>query len=415
MGHRTKYGLFLSFGWHVRWNSVCIFVCRQTPKENVLTTDYRLPTTVATITKRSDGKYLVRASKGTGSRRVVINRVIRGTLNAARKFARDAETMLDTGRTIRSRVTFAEYFDLWLRAVTPTLSPRTVDGYEGYIRRYALPAIGHLRLEDVEPRHVQAVYIDVGATLSSTTVRNLHAALNACFSWAVSRRYIDRNPCKYTDRPARVRPPIVVLDQAEAAVFAAVCRDMPHGIVFEFALETGMRPEEYLALRWADITGREVSVSRAVQFNRKGGGWYFKDVKTQKGRRRISISDALRLRLAEHRRRQLEHRLALRVTWNDLDLVFPDMIGGPMPITNLSRRYLRPILDRCGFAKHVTLYALRHTCATLLLMNGVNPKVVADRLGHSSVVMTLDTYSHVLPHIQDSATDTIAGILTAKK
>jgi len=370
---------------------------------------------LANITKKAEGKYLIRVSKGTGPGRTWINKTFRGKLADAKTHARDLETLLDSGQTKQSVLLFKDYFELWIKAVTPKLSPRTVDGYEGYITRYAITPLGKFKLGDIRTHHIQAVYIDIGVGRSSTTVRNLHAALNACFAWAVRHRYIHENPCKHTDRPAKVRPEIVVMDEHEAGTFAEICRTMPNGIIFEFAIETGMRPEEYLALRWRDIAGCEISIAQAVQFRRKGGGWYFKDIKTQKGRRRISISERLRLRIAEHRRRQLEHRMALKVAWADHDLVFPNEIGTPFAINNITRRYLKPILDKCEFGKHITLYALRHTCATLLLMRGANAKVVADRLGHSSVVMTLDTYSHVLPHIQDAATDMMDDILKVRK
>lgn len=357
---------------------------------------------------------MIRVSKGTGSRRHVINQVFRGTLADAKRHARDLETSLDTGRAMRSKLQFKDYFDLWIRSVTPKLAPRTVDGYDRYIRRYALESIGHLNLSDIQTHHIQAVYIDVGVSLSATTVRNLHASLNACFSWAIKHHYIDINPCKHTERPAKVRKERAILDESEAARFVAACREMPNGIIFEFALETGTRPGEYLALRWSDITGDSVSIDRSVQFHAKGGGWYFKEPKTSRSRRRIPLSASLRQRLNEYRRRQLEHRMALPVTWNDLDLVFPNIIGNPMEITNLIRRYLKPILDKAKIEKPISPYSLRHSCATLLLMHGINPKVVADRLGHSSVTLTLDTYSHVLPHIQSEATETLSEILQAK-
>src|SRR6185369_4536720 len=125
---------------------------------------------------------------------------------------------------------------------------------------------------------------------SSTTVRNLHASLNAFFSWCVRRGDIKSNPCKHTDRPQKTRPEIQVLTEDEVWTFTEVCKQMPNGVIFEFALETGMRPEEYTALRWKDISGRDVSVAQVVQFNRKGGGYYFATPKTAKSRRMISIS-----------------------------------------------------------------------------------------------------------------------------
>ncbi len=382
---------------------------------------------MASIKKLSDGKYLIRVSHGTGGRRQRVNKIFYGSRRDAEQDARDEETMLHSGRGHAAGLRFEKYLPLWIKSITPRLSPRTVSGYDEYIRRYALASLTGLKLGEIETYHIQQIY---NATdKSPTTVRNLHASLNACFSWAVKHDYIKSNPCRNTERPAKVRPDIITLDPAEAARFADICREMRLGIVFEFALETGMRPEEYLALRWRDVAGREISVCQAVQFNAKGGGYYFKDIKTQKGRRRISISETLRLRLVQHRREQNEQRLAMKGTWFNHDLVFPNEIGRPYHLTNLIRRYLRPVLRAMWppvelpdgseqphpDSKHITLYSLRHTCATLLLMSGYNAKIVADRLGHSSVVMTLDTYGHVQPHIQDEATDAMERILRGKR
>lgn len=364
---------------------------------------------MAQIKKLSDGKYLIRASRGSGSGRVFDNVTFEGTLAEAREEARDMEILLSRGRL--AGVRFEKCFELWIKAVTPRLAPRTIDGYDGSIRRYALAPLGKIKLGKIERHDIQAVYAACGH-LSPTTVRNLHASLNAMFSWLVRRGDIKQNPCRHTERPARSKPEIVTLSPAEALRFVDVCREMPLGIVFEFALETGMRPEEYLALRWRDIAGGEVSVVQAVQFNRtKGGGYYFKDLKTKQSRRRIPITEELRLQLVRHRREQNEQRLAMKGTWFNHDLVFPNIVGRPIEMTNLTRRYFAPILAKCGLGRHLRIYDLRHTCATLLLMAGVNVKVVSERLGHASVVQTLDTYSHVLPHMQDAATDAIGRIL----
>lgn len=365
---------------------------------------------MATITKRAEGKYLIRISRGTGKNRKLIALTFRGTLKKAKEFARERETAIDSGQSIdAATLTFAQFFHRWRLAIEPTVSPRTLHGYESYIERYVLEPLGSLSLAEIRTFHIQSIY--AGLKVGPTTVRNLHAALRAAFGYAVKKELLRSNPCKNVDLPRKTRKPIIVLDLEEAAAFGLACREMPHGIIFEFALETGMRPEEYLALRWSDVAGSEVSVEQALQFHTKGGGFYFKELKTARSRRRIPISDGLRLRLISHRRKQNEHRLASRRTWFDHDLVFPNEIGRPFLLRNLSQRYLRPILECCGIVKRLSLYSLRHSCATLLLMLGENPKVVADRLGHSSVVLTLDTYSHVLPHIQAAATDKLSRIL----
>lgn len=364
---------------------------------------------MAQIKKLADRKYLIRASKGTGSGRTFDNKVFRGTLKDARTEARKMETALDSGFMPQSRLTFDEYFKLWIKAVTPKLAPRTVDGYEGYIKRYALKSLKRFRLSDIKPHHIQRIYLETDK--SPGTVRQLHASLNACFSWAVKREYIHRNPCKNADLPRMSKRPMIVLTEREAALLITTARTMRNGIIFEFALETGMRPEEYLGLRWSDVEGSEISIQQVVQYNRSGGGYYFDKPKTAKGRRRLSITAGLERLLKRHRIEQLGHRMKMKGTWFDHDLVFPNEIGRPFAINNLTRRYFAPILDKCGLGKHITLYSLRHSCATLLLMQGTNPKIVADRLGHSSVVMTLDTYSHVLPHIQDEATKTLDKVI----
>ncbi len=363
---------------------------------------------MANITKKGDRKYLVRISKQSRNRRTFINRTIRGTLSDAKAYAREQETALDTGNIRPSDIQFRNYMTQWLAAIKPTVRSKTHEWYSDMLRIYALPSLGHMMLTDIRTHHIQKIYLDMDK--SPSTVRNLHASLRACFNYAIRRDYIQVNPCRNADLPAKHRKDIVAMTAEEAGSFVKTCREMPNGLIFEFALETGMRPEEYLAIRWSDLSGADVSVRRSVQYQ-KGGGFKFELPKTPKSRRRVPISESLRSAIARHRVAQLEHRLAMKGTWFDNDLIFPNTVGNPFALKSLSTWYFRPIAEKCGFAKRLTLYSLRHSCATLLLMSGSNPKVVADRLGHSSVVMTLDTYSHVLPHIQDAATETLAKIM----
>ncbi len=365
---------------------------------------------MAQIKKLGDRRYLIRASKGTGRNRVYDNKVFDGTLAEAREESRDMEILLAKGRL--AGVRFEKCFELWLAAVKPRLAPRTLDGYDGSIRRYALDSLRTVKLGRIERGDVQKVYDDCGK--SSTTIANLHASLNAFFSWCVRRGDIKANPCKHTDRPKKSRNEIYVLDLDEAFRFIGHCQTMPNGVIFEFALETGMRPEEYLALRWRDLTGNTVSIQQVVQHNMKGGGYYFATPKTNRSRRTVPISDELRQRLIRHRREQNEHRLKMKGTWFNHDLIFANEIGRPFQLTNIIRRYFRPITDKCELEQRITLYSLRHSCATLLLLEGENPKVVADRLGHASVTQTLDTYSHVIEGIQDRATEKMNRVLRRK-
>ena len=128
-----------------------------------------------------------------------------------------------------------------------------------------------------------------------------------------------------------------------------------------------------------------------------GGGWYFSETKTARSRRQIPLPASTMRALAEHRRQQAAERLKAGATNQQHDLVFATPEGGPLAPRNLKRRHFRPILERDKLPLNFRLYDLRHSCATLLLSAGEHPKVVSERLGHATITLTLDVYSHVLP------------------
>lgn len=366
---------------------------------------------MASITKRGERVYHIRISRGSRNHRTVYRFTFHGTLRDAREFAREREREISLGLITARTVTICELADQWLATIRPSVRIRTYDGYHGYLHRYVLPHLGTMPATSARPHHIQSLYNSL-SHLSPSTIRQLHATLNAMFSWALRMKLVIAHPCAHVTLPARRRREIQVMTPDEANRFIAACRTRPHGLVLEFALETGMRPEEYLALRWSDLRDTDACIEQIVQYHRSGGGFYFDQPKTARSRRRVPLSSDVREQLARHRIEQYKRRLALPVTWHDLDLVFPNQVGRPQTLPNLTRRYLRPILQAAAINRPISLYSLRHTCATLLLMSGVNPKIVADRLGHSSVTMTLDTYSHVLPHIQADATDRLRAILS---
>jgi integrase len=203
------------------------------------------------------------------------------------------------------------------------------------------------------------------------------------------------------------------MDQEEASAFLKAAAKDKFGLVFELALITGMRPEEYLGLAWLDVNleARTITVKRGLIWIRKAG-FKFGEPKTVKSRRTIPVPDALIAKLRLHRRQQLEQKLRLGTAYADHDLVFANEIGKPVHYRNLTQRHYEKILKATNLhEKGFVLYSLRHTCATLLLAAGENPKVVSERLGHSTVRMTLDTYSHVLPDMQRSASEKLGKMI----
>jgi integrase len=367
-------------------------------------------------------------------------------------------------------LTLGKYLDRWLEAAArPRVSDRTYADYEDLLRRYVRPAMGRKRLSDVRPLDIQSLYsrmqteggswyavvvygdasnpkrkqkrakdeaeakallgemrkavkksgrevLESGIEtrpLSARTVRYTHAVLTSAFKQAVKWGLLPRNPAALVELPKQARKEMSALSPDEAARFVAACDGDRWGIVFKLALATGMRPGEYLALQWKDVDLSDglLTVRRTLYWNRRGGGWQFGQTKTSRSRRSIPLPLSLTRALAQHKRSQAEQRLRAGSRYTSQDLVFATTDGSPLTPQNLFRRHYRPTLKRAGLATSFRLYDLRHSCATLLLATNENPKVVSERLGHASITLTLDTYSHVLPSMQQAAAEKLEKIL----
>jgi integrase len=179
----------------------------------------------------------------------------------------------------------------------------------------------------------------------------------------------------------------------------------------------GLREGELLALRWEDVdleaTKPALLVRRTLTRGENGRGWVFgTSTKSGKGRRVRLTWQGIEA-LKDHRKRQLEEQMRLAGLWQDHGLVFPSEFGSLFNPSNLRNRSFKRIKARAGVRADLRFHDLRHTCATLLLREGVNPKVVSEMLGHASVTITLNTYSHVLPDMQDSAANAMESAMGA--
>jgi len=182
-----------------------------------------------------------------------------------------------------------------------------------------------------------------------------------------------------------------------------------YACLFAFLLDTGARPSEALGLKWTDIDLEKgvVTIQRTLQWHAKGG-FYFAETKTKGSRRTVPLSVSMARRTREHRGSQAERLLKIGVR---SDLVFSNTEGAPLLRRNLARRHFKPALKKAKLPTNLSLYCLRHTCASLLLQAGVHPKVVAERLGHSSTKLTLDIYSHIAPGMQSEAANCLEQLL----
>jgi integrase len=370
------------------------------------------------IVKRGEKTWIVRIFQGrdeNGKRRYV-NKTIHGTKKSAEKYLTAKLRDKDLGINIEpASESLDKYLEKWLESVVRSrVREATFDDYKYLLDRYVSPSLGAIKLCDIRSIDIQKVYGDMlgEKELSARTVRMTHAVLSSAMKQAVRWHMLPRNPCEFVDLPRMARKEMQALSPEDASRFLEAAREDKLGIVLSFALATGMRPEEYLALKWSDLDlhAGNVTVRRTLVW-RKGGGWYFGEPKTSRSRRTMPIPRSLVAELADHRRKQAESRLKKGADYQNNDLLFASGEGTPILLRNLVRRHFQPLLTRAKLSPTLRLYDLRHSCATLLLSAGENPKVVSERLGHASIVLTLDTYSHVLPSMQQAATEKLERIL----
>ena len=372
------------------------------------------------IIEKGKDKWLVRIFRGRDEKGVKLyfNKVINGKKSVAQKYLTGKLREKDLGVFIESsRQTLKEHLNNWLKMIRTRVAEQTYNSYETLLRVHIHGRIGQIRLSEIKIHDVQKVYAEMQlAGLSARTVRYAHTVLSMALKKAVELNYIVKNPCDFAELPKQVKEETKAFSPEQASLFLHHSKNNKHGLIFEFALMTGMRPEEYLALRWSDIDfSREiVKVQRALVWS-KGGGFQFGEPKTKKSRRSIPLSKSMFAKLKTHRKKQLEYRFGLGQAYHNLDLVFASEVGNPLHYRNITQRHYEKILENAGLSEEgFVLYSLRHSCATLLLSTGENPKIVAERLGHTSVKMTLDTYSHVLPDMQKGASDKLDALLYRK-
>jgi integrase len=321
---------------------------------------------------------------------------------------RNAGFVFDAGN-----LTVGEYLDRWLSdSVRGTVRPSTVERHEINIRVHIAPAMGRVKLKALTPAHVRSLHREkLDAGLAPATARKIHSTLHKALSQAVSDGLIPRNAADVTaPRPApkEMRP----LSEAEARVFLNVARESGDRFesLYVLAISTGLRRGELLGLRWDDVDLERGTLRVGRSLVREGGRHTVGETKTRRGRRQVNLTPRTVSALKAHRKHQLEERMKLAGLHEDYGLVFSTRVGTPMNPENLVQRSFKPLLKKAGLPE-IRFHDLRHTCATLLLGRGVHPKLVQELLGHATIAMTLDYYSHYLPSMGDQASGAMGDAL----
>jgi integrase len=295
-------------------------------------------------------------------------------------------------------MTVGEYLDRWLNdSDRGSVRTSTYERHEQIVRLHFKPAFGRAKLSKLTPAHVQGLNRDkLDAGLSPATVQKNHTVLHKALNQALKWNMIPRNAADAVKapRPApeEMCPPSP--DEARKLIEAA-CGDRLEAL-YILAVHTGMRQGEPLGLKWEDVGLNEGVIRIRRTLVRSGGRVALGEPKTKGSRRTIYLTDAAVEALRSHLERQLEEIERLGDLYRDHGLVFTSGVGTLFNPSNLRRRSFVPLLQRAGLPQ-IRFHDLRHTCATLLPSRNVHPKYVQELLGHATVAITLDTYSHMIP------------------
>jgi len=375
------------------------------------------------IVKRYKGSYSIVLNLGidpaTGKRKQQWVSV-KGTKKEAEKRLADLLHQIDTGTFMKpGKTTLAEYLELWLKDyVWSNLSPRTAEGYESIIRQHLIPKLGNIRLTQLKPEHLQKYYSeqlsngrwDHKGGLGSRSVRHYHMTLHCALQNAVRWGLIHRNPADAVDPPKAKEAAMQTWDESEIRRFLELTKQSAYYPLFYLVLFTGLRRSEVLALRWQDVDFFycQIYVSRSMH-HLKTGEIIFRRPKSAKGSRTIALSPSTLEILRILREKRENEAIMLGKSVVDEDLVFCHPNGSPLLPGTISHAWDKAV-RRAGL-RVIRLHDARHTHASYMLKQGIHPKVVQERLGHSSIQVTLDTYSHVAPGIQEKAAERLDDIL----
>jgi integrase len=356
-----------------------------------------------TIKHRSDGRWEAMFTLPNSRRKSLYGKTRKEVQEKLRAALRDLDAGLDLAA---GRQTVGQCLDRWLDdVVKPRVRPKTHKDYAQLIRLYINPALGRVQLAKLSPAHVQKMMGDMTAQgLSPRTVQYTRGVLRSALGQALKWGIVSRNVATLVDPPRMEKKRVTALSAEQARKLLDSVKDQNDRLwpLLTVAVMTGLRQAELLGLRWSDVnlTANTLHVAHTVQ--RIDGEWCFVEPKSKRSARTLSLTAEAADALRAQRSRQADERLAAGTRWQERNLVFTSAVGTPLEPSNLNGR-LHTLLEACGLPRK-GMHSLRHCFASVLVSNGVSPRVVMEALGHSQISLTMDTYAHVMPAaLQDAA------------
>lgn len=316
------------------------------------------------------------------------------------------------------KITLWQWLEFWLKNYAKNkVREKTYEKYESCFRCYIKPVLGNVEIRKLKGIHFQRVFNELLETggknkkgISTSSVNATRKYLKAAFEQAIKNGVVKNNAVAATVAIKNIKAEIKILNFNQSNQLLEAAKNfkvetygqVPYMFI-RLALETGMRMGELLALQWdcIDLEKGIVFVKRAA--NTSKPSLNFQELKTQKSIRQISLMKSTIEALKKYEYWQNSHKNKLGDKYHDNGLVITNIYGDILHPSNFTKRIFKPLLEIIGIEKSFRYHDLRHTHASHLLMMGINPKVVQERLGHSTITILLNTYSHLLPSIQSEA------------
>jgi integrase len=362
------------------------------------------------IFQRSDGKWCATLNigynaNGKRQRRTVYGKTKR---EVQQKLTRLQNQKLDGKLGDATKVTVAQYLARWLQDSVRTRSAGTTYArYKGIVTNHINKHVGGVKLASLTPAHIQGMYAAMerdGASLSAREYA--HAVIRRALNVALRLGLVARNACSSVDAPKSQSREIQPLTPKQAQQLLKQAEGNRLQALFVLTVTTGIRQGELFALHWEDIDLENGTIAVRHTLEEISGKLRLKEPKSSSGRRNVDLPQLAVKALWDHKARMLAEGHA-GSGW-----VFCDTNGGPLRKSNFERRVWKP-MRLAAELPPIRFHDLRHTAATLLLVEGVHPKIVQERLGHSKITTTLDIYSHVLPGMQKEAAGKLDRLLSA--
>jgi len=363
------------------------------------------------LTKRPDGRWEARITLDNGKRKSFFARTRQEAARRLTEALRDYEKGLPI---VGDKQVLRTYLVEWLEIIRPALRESSWQRYEEICRLHLIPQLGGTPLSKLTAQQLNRLYAQKLADgLSPQMVRYIHVTAHKALQNALHVGLVQRNVASFATAPRKQRRKMHVFNAEQARTFLEAARGDPFEALYVLAITCAMRLGELLALQWSDVDleAGHLQVRTSVRKHRRR--FAFNEPKTDHGRRKLALTHLAQEALQAHRDYQKGKRLAAGSAWNQTDLVFCNEVGLPLDGISVMRYRYAPLIKSAGLPR-IRFHDLRHTCATLLLLAGVHPKVVSEMLGHASITITLDLYSHVLPDMQREATSALDELLRPK-